>query len=147
MHCDLASEKGEGGTFGFADIRGREQTQGTLQERRENMKVKMTVSKLLACAMVVTSVFTGDITTANAEAGAKILEPLAKYDFEEAVSGDNGKYQDIQMVTRDFENYAGALDFMPGRDGAGKALSTDGIINEEITKKGEGKYGDRKSVV
>ena len=42
------------------------------------------------------------------------------------------------MVTRDFENYAGALDFMPGRDGAGKALSTDGIINEEITKKGEG---------
>ncbi len=141
MHCDLASEKGEGGTFGFADIRGREQTQGTLQERRENMKVKMTVSKLLACAMVVTSVFTGDITTANAEAGAKILEPLAKYDFEEAVSGDNGKYQDIQMVTRDFENYAGALDFMPGRDGAGKALSTDGIINEEITKKGEGKYG------
>ena len=44
------------------------------------MKLKKVVSKLLACAMVVTTVFTGNVTAASA-AQAQIIQPLAKYDF------------------------------------------------------------------
>lgn len=109
------------------------------------MKLKKVVSKLLACAMVVTTVFTGNVTAASA-AGAQIMQPLAKYDFNEEVSSDNGKYQDIQMITNqmvssDIGKYSGALDFMPGRGDEGNALSTDGILDETHTQKGDGKYG------
>ncbi|MCI9526140.1 MAG: hypothetical protein HFH37_04375 [Lachnospiraceae bacterium] len=109
------------------------------------MKLKKVVSNLLACAMVVTTVFTGNVTAASA-AQAKIIQPLAKYDFNATVSEDNGKYQDIQMITNqmvssDIGKYSGKLDFMPGRGETGNALSTDGVLDETHTQKGEGKYG------
>ncbi len=84
------------------------------------MKFKRVVSKLLACAMVVTTVFTGNVATASAE--AKILQPVAKYDFEESVSADNGKYQDIQMITKGLENYTGQVELVEGGK-TGKAIN------------------------
>ena len=47
------------------------------------MKLKKVVSKLLACAMVVTTVFTGNVTAASA-AQAQIIQPLAKYEIGRA---------------------------------------------------------------
>ncbi len=53
------------------------------------MRFKKIVSGLLACAMVVTSVFAGNVTTAKAEGeGAAAPVPVSTYDFN--VSGDNG---------------------------------------------------------
>ena len=109
------------------------------------MKLKKVVSKLLACAMVVTTVFTGNVTAVSA-AEAKIIQPVAKYDFSEKVTDGDGKYEDIQMITNqmvssDIGKYKGTLDFMPGRGDQGYALSTDGILDESHTTKGEGKYG------
>lgn len=109
------------------------------------MKLKKVVSKLLACAMVVTTVFTGNVTAVSA-AEAKIIQPVAKYDFSEKVTDGDGKYEDIQMITNqmvssDIGKYKGTLDFMPGRGDEGYALSTDGILDESHTTKGEGKYG------
>ena len=76
------------------------------------MKFKRAVSKLLACTMMVTTVFTGNVSTTSA--AAKILQPVAKYDFEEGVSDDNGKYQDIQMITKDLKNYTGQVELVEG---------------------------------
>lgn len=100
------------------------------------MKFKRVVSKLLACTLVVTSVFTGNVSTASAE-GAKILQPVAKYDFEKEVSSDDGKYQDIQMITQDLQNYEGKLDFRSRGENAGKTIATNG----EKYQGGAGKYG------
>lgn len=60
------------------------------------MRFKKLVSGLLACALVATSVFTGDVATAKAEQtaepAAEIVSgdpvPMATYNFD--VSGDNG---------------------------------------------------------
>lgn len=50
------------------------------------MRYKKIVSGLLACAMVVTSVFTGNVSAAKAESTADPA-PIATYNFD--VSGDN----------------------------------------------------------
>lgn len=84
------------------------------------MKFKRAVSKLLACTMMVTTVFTGNVSTTSA--AAKILQPVAKYDFEEGVSDDNGKYQDIQMITKDLKNYTGQVELVEGGK-TGKAIN------------------------
>lgn len=98
------------------------------------MKLKKVVSKLLACAMVATSVFSGNVATASA-AEPQILEPVAKYDFEAEAGGESGKYQDIQLITRDLENYTGEVDLVDGRE-TGKAINI--YDNNPID---DGKYG------
>ncbi len=81
------------------------------------MKYKKIVSKILACAMVVTTVFTGNTTTADAAAGK--LQPVAKYDFE-----TEGNYQDIQKITGSLEEYTGDFNVADGGHESGKAFST-----------------------
>ena len=71
------------------------------------MRYKKIVSKILACAMVVTTVFTGNVATADAAAGK--LEPVAKYDFE---TEDN--YKDIQKVTGELQDYTGDFNVADG---------------------------------
>lgn len=101
------------------------------------MKLKKVVSKLLACAMVATTVFTGNVTNASA-AQAQIIQPLAKYDFNGEVSADNGKYQDIQMITRELEDYSGKVELVDGRE-TGKAISI--YEYDEAAGKDDGIYG------
>lgn len=74
------------------------------------MKYKKIVSKILACAMVVTTVFTGNMTTAEAEAGK--LQPVARYDFETAEN-----YEDISKITGNLENYTGDFNVADGGHG------------------------------
>lgn len=81
------------------------------------MKYKKIVSKILACAMVVTTVFTGNTTIADAAAGK--LQPVAKYDFE-----TEGNYQDIQKITGSLEEYTGDFNVADGGHESGKAFST-----------------------
>lgn len=66
------------------------------------MRYKKIVSKILACAMVVTTVFTGNVATADAAAGK--LEPVAKYDFE-----TEENYQDIKLVNSDLTDFTGDI--------------------------------------
>lgn len=69
------------------------------------MKFKRIVSKILACAMVVTTVFTGNVTSANAANEDDLtLQPLAEYDFE---TEDN--YKDIELVTGAAQPYTGTI--------------------------------------
>lgn len=95
---------------------GRARKKGIFQRKEKEMKYKKIVSKILACAMVVTTVFTGNVTTADA---AGKLEPVAKYDFE---TEDN--YKDIQLITEELENFEGEPVLKDGR-GGGQAISTE----------------------
>lgn len=81
------------------------------------MRYKKIVSKILACAMVVTTVFTGNVATADAAAGK--LEPVAKYDFETVEN-----YQDIKKVTGDLQDYTGDFNVADGGHKSDKSFST-----------------------
>lgn len=83
------------------------------------MKYKKIVSGLLACAMVVTSVFTGNVTTAKA---AEQPTPVATYDFNNLkVSADDGvlgsNITAVQGNNKSLAVYTGNVDFVTGRSG------------------------------
>lgn len=97
---------------------GRVKKKGIFKRKEKEMKYKKIVSKILACAMVVTTVFTGNTTTADAAAG--VLEPVAKYDFE---TEDN--YKDIQAVNSDLTAFTGDIVLQDsGHNDSSKAFST-----------------------
>lgn len=100
---------------------GRVKKKGIFKRKEKEMKYKKIVSKILACAMVVTTVFTGNTTTADAAAG--VLEPVAKYDFE---TEDN--YKDIKLVNKDLTEFEGVLPIQnEGRnETSAKSFSTRG---------------------
>lgn len=83
------------------------------------MKYKKIVSGLLACAMVVTSVFTGNVTTAKA-AGEAMPTPVATYDFNAAegtVSPTEGTLKEnVEMYGKAFAAYSGGAKYGPGRN-------------------------------
>ncbi len=77
------------------------------------MRLKKIVSGILACAMVVTSVFVGDVTTVKAD--VTLPDPIAKYDFNEALA-DN-----VEVFDKGLTTYSGTVsesDYVTGRSGA-----------------------------
>ncbi len=102
------------------------------------MRFKKIVSGLLACAMVVTSVFTGNVTTAKAEGeGAADPVPVSTYNFD--VSGDNGIVSlgdGVELKSSpnnasgspELNDYTGAPKFVAGRSGktGDYAVDTEG---------------------
>lgn len=90
------------------------------------MKFKRVVSKLLACTMVVTTVFTGNISNAS------------------AASEDNGKYQDIQMSAKGDRDpfaeitsgcYKTSLTLEPTKTATVFQLPSSLKLNEDVTVK------------
>lgn len=101
------------------------------------MKFKRAVSKLLACTMMVTTVFAGNVSTTSA-AAVKIIQPVAKYDFEEEVSDDNGKYQEsdrdpFAKITPSC--YKTSLTLEPTKTATVFQLPSSLKLNEDVTIK------------
>ncbi|MEY8235640.1 LamG-like jellyroll fold domain-containing protein [Lachnospiraceae bacterium 66-29] len=93
------------------------------------MKYKKIVSGLLACAMVVTSVFTGNVTTAKA---AEQPTPVGTYDFntkESQVSPDLGNGVTAKSscgVNSDILlDYNDPIKYVPGRSGKAGDYAVD----------------------
>ena len=90
------------------------------------MRFKKLVSGLLACAMVVTSVFTGDMAVAKAaepEAKANVIspdDPLAAYGFDGALGTG------VTAIQKGLGAYTGNVEYVAGRSGedTDKALKT-----------------------
>ena len=90
------------------------------------MRFKKLVSGLLACAMVVTSVFTGDMAIAKAaepEVKANVIspdDPLATYGFDGALGTG------VTAIQKGLGAYKGNVEYVAGRSGedTDKALKT-----------------------
>lgn len=104
------------------------------------MKYKKIVSGLLACAMVVTSVFTGNVTTAKA---AEQPTPIATYNFDNLkVSADDGvlgsNVTAVQGNNKNLAVYKGNVDFVTGRSGKAEDKAVE-------LKKNDAEYGYKLS--
>lgn len=104
------------------------------------MKYKKIVSGLLACAMVVTSAFSGNVTTAKA---AEQPTPIATYNFDNLkVSADDGvlgsNVTAVQGNNKNLAVYKGNVDFVTGRSGKEEDKAVE-------LKKNDAEYGYKLS--
>lgn len=81
------------------------------------MKCKKIVSTLLASAIITTSVFTGDLVTANAATvGESMPAPVATYDFNGTLDSNIGTK--ATAYARSYGTYSGDITYVEGRNTA-----------------------------
>ena len=81
------------------------------------MKCKKIVSGLLASAIITTSVFTGDLVTANAATvGESMPAPVATYDFNGTLDSNVGTT--ATAYARSYGTYSGDITYVAGRNAA-----------------------------
>ena len=87
------------------------------------MKCKKIVSTLLASAIITTSVFTGDLVTANAATvGESMPAPVATYTFDGTLSSKEGTT--AKAYAQKYGAYSGDITYVAGRN-ADAASGTD----------------------
>ena len=81
------------------------------------MKCKKIVSGLLASAIITTSVFTGDLVTANAATvGESMPAPVATYTFDGTLSSKEGAT--AKAYAKKYGAYSGDITYVAGRNAA-----------------------------
>lgn len=81
------------------------------------MKCKKIVSTLLASAIITTSVFTGDLVTANAATvGESMPAPVATYTFDGTLSSKEGTT--AKAYAQKYGAYSGDITYVAGRNAA-----------------------------
>lgn len=100
---------------------------------KQDMRYKKIVSGLLACAMVVTSAFAGNVATVRAE--GEQPEPVSTYNFNATEQSPGGSLgEGVQALSSNNNTsdvlppFEGEVQFVPGRSGkeGDFAVNTEG---------------------